>query len=117
MAVSTICASNSWRRHCRFEEFVKEDSDDPALRSDQGRAYFRLAKVRAEMGEREAAVQDYTAARDISASLAAKFPMSGKYRQEMAKSLSNLASLLVDLGKHTEAETACRPALGYQERQ
>ena len=99
-----------------FEEFVKENSDDPALRFDQGRAYFRLARVRAEMGERDAALRDYTAARDIFASLAANFPTVGKYRQEMARSLSNLATLLVDLGKQTEAEAACRLAIGYQEK-
>jgi serine/threonine protein kinase/tetratricopeptide (TPR) repeat protein len=99
-----------------FEEFVKEKGDDPALRFDQGRAYFRLAAVRAEMGEREEALRDYAAARDISLSLTANFPTVGKYRQEAARSLSNLATLLGDLGKQSEAEAACRLAIGYQEK-
>ena len=34
----------------------------------------------------------------------------------MARSLSNLATVLVDLGKQTEAEAACRLALAYQEK-
>jgi serine/threonine protein kinase len=99
-----------------FEEFVTENSDDPVLRLDQGRAYFRLAKVRAEMGKREAALRDYSAAKDIFASLAANFPEVREYRQEMARTLSNLATLLVDQGKQTEAEAAYRLALGYQEK-
>jgi len=99
-----------------FEEFVREKSDDPALRLDQGKAYFRLARVRAEMGERQAALRDYTAARDIFASLAADFPVVQEYRQEIAKSLSNLAFLLVDLGKHTEAEAAYRLAIAHQQK-
>ena len=99
-----------------FEEFVKEKSDDPALRLDQGRAYFRLAKVRAEMGKREAALRDYAAARDVFASLTTHFPDVREYRQEMARGLSNMAVLLVDLGKRTEAEAAYRLAINFQEK-
>ena len=99
-----------------LEEFVKEKSDDPAVRFDQGRAYFRLARVRSEMGERQAAIRDNTAARAIFANLEADFPAVQEYRQEFAKCLSNLAVLLVDLGKYIEGEAAYCQAIAHQEK-
>jgi serine/threonine protein kinase/tetratricopeptide (TPR) repeat protein len=99
-----------------FEEFVREKSDDPAVRFDQGKAYSRLAKVRGEMGEHAAALRDYATARDIHAKLAADFPDVPDYRRHLAECHNNLGHLLRDLGRRAEAEAAYRQALAIQER-
>src|SRR5262249_30533781 len=67
-----------------FEEFVKDQSDDPQVRFDQGKAYGRLARLRGEMGEREAAIRDHTTARDVFAKLATDFPDVPDYRFSLA---------------------------------
>jgi serine/threonine protein kinase/tetratricopeptide (TPR) repeat protein len=99
-----------------FEEFVREKSDDPQVRFDQGRAYFQLARVRGEMGEHEAAIRDYASARDIYARLAADFPAAPDYRHDLAKCYLGLGGLLKEVGKLAEAEAAWRRASAIQEK-
>ena len=48
-----------------YEEFVKQQADNPELRWELGQAHFRLAFVRAEMGEPQVAQTHYEPARDI----------------------------------------------------
>lgn len=97
-----------------YQEFVQQQSDDPELEAERGRAYFGLALVRAEMGEREEAVADYRGATAIFARLEATFPDQPVYRRELAWSRNNLALLLGDLGRHDEAEREYRAALSLQ---
>jgi serine/threonine protein kinase len=104
-----------------FEEFVQQKSDDPAVRFDQGQAYARLARVRGDVGEREAAIRDYTSARNIYTTLAAEFPAVPEYRFQLASSHDGLGHLfsglrLSDFGKRAEAETAFRQALAILEK-
>jgi len=87
-----------------FEEFVKEKSDDPAVRFDQAKAVAKLALLRGSMGERESASRDYTTARDTFARLAADFPAVPNYRRELARTLFSLGRNLEALGKNSEAE-------------
>jgi serine/threonine protein kinase/tetratricopeptide (TPR) repeat protein len=99
-----------------LEEFVKEKSDDWLVRCEQGLAYFRLALVRHEMGEREAAVRDYTACRDIYVQLVADDPGYARHRYKLAAIHNNLSTLLGDLGRHDEAAAALRESLAVKEK-
>ena len=42
-----------------YEQFVKQRSEDADLEAGRGKAYHRLAFVRAELGEAPAAIGDY----------------------------------------------------------
>jgi eukaryotic-like serine/threonine-protein kinase len=99
-----------------YQKFVEQKSGDPALEAARGTAYFRLALLRAEMGEQEAALADYKQVRAIFTKLAADFPTVPAYRQDLAGSHNNLGILLDDLGKRGEAEAEYRAALTTQEK-
>jgi serine/threonine-protein kinase len=57
-----------------YEKFVLQVSDDPKLEAERGRAYYRLAWVRKEMGELGAARAEYERALAIFTRLAAEHP-------------------------------------------
>ena len=99
-----------------FEEFVKQRSDDPDLAAGRGRAYGRLAVVRAEIGESAAAMADYEQAWRIFAQLAADFPSRPEFRHDLAKSHNNRGILLSDTGRLKEAEAAYADALAIQKQ-
>jgi serine/threonine-protein kinase len=99
-----------------YQEFVKQQSDDPELETERGRAYKRLAYVRQEMGEKEEALADYREMETIFARLLAAFPDQPAYRQGLATSHNNLGNLLRDLGRHGEAEKEYRAGLALQEK-
>jgi tetratricopeptide (TPR) repeat protein len=99
-----------------YQEFVQQQSDDPELQAEHGRAYYRLAYVRAEMGEKEGAVADYREAEAILARLEAAFPDQPAYPQGLARSYHNLGMLLSELGRLSEAEKEYREALALREK-
>ena len=99
-----------------YEQIAAKKSDDPDVESGRSRAYHRLAILRAEMGETEAAIQDYESMQAILDQLCTKFPAVREYRQDFAGSLNNLGTLLERLGKHSKSEAVYRHALDIQER-
>ncbi|HEV3005606.1 MAG TPA: serine/threonine-protein kinase, partial [Pirellulales bacterium] len=99
-----------------YQKFVEQKSGDPELEAARGKAYYRLALVRAEMGENQAARADYERMRTIFTKLAAEFPTLRDYRSDLATSHSNLGVLLKSIGKSREAEAAYRAALTIQKK-
>src|SRR5262249_45662347 len=63
-----------------FKKLRAKKSDAPAGEAAGGGAYDRLGDVRYAMGESEAALQDFEAARAIFARLTAEFPTEPAYR-------------------------------------
>jgi serine/threonine protein kinase len=94
-----------------YEEFVKQQENDAALRAERGLAWFSLAALRQEMGDREGARADYDQIAAIFGQLATEFPTEPEYRKQLARSRNNRAVLLHDGGKTNEAATAYRDAL------
>ncbi len=87
-----------------YEEFVRRQSNDPKLDAMRGRAYQRLAIIRAEMGEVEPAIRDFEAMRAIFARLVEAHPEESKYRHRLAVSHNDLGQQLARVGKRPEAE-------------
>jgi tetratricopeptide (TPR) repeat protein len=98
-----------------YEQFVAQHHDDPDLEAERGKAYGRLALVRAELGETQQARTDFDQAREIFAGLAAQHPDRPQYRRDLAATHHSLGRLLADLGKGTEAAAAYRAALKLDE--
>jgi serine/threonine-protein kinase len=94
-----------------YDDFVKQNDSDPALQADRGRAYERLAFLRAELGETERALRDYEVMRDIFAGLAEAHRGVSEYREALARSQNALGVMCRDLSKLAEAEAAFGEAL------
>ncbi len=98
------------------QKLTAQKSADPEVEASRGRAFHRLAGVRSWLGENEAAVGDFEAARAIFARLTADFPAVPAYRYELAKSLNYLGQTLDHVGKRGESEAAFRQALSNWEK-
>ena len=99
-----------------FERLAAEKGDDPAFAASRGVAYARLARLRQDLGEDEAAIANAEAGRGIFARLAAEFPAVPKYRRELAVCLQCLGDSWRRLGKRGEAEAALRQAVAETEQ-
>src|SRR5262249_23142639 len=99
-----------------YKEFVEQRGDDAKLLADQGMAYFKLARLRAEMGENAEAQADYRQAIEILTELARLHPTAPEYRSNLALNQNNLGNLLNARGEDKEAETAYRQALAIREQ-
>jgi serine/threonine protein kinase/tetratricopeptide (TPR) repeat protein len=99
-----------------YQWFTEQKPGDAALEAERSRAYHRLARVRTELGETEAALKDYERMQAIVARLAADFPGVPEYRRELAMSHTNLGALLADLGQRPAAEQAYRRTLDLFEK-
>jgi len=99
-----------------YQKLAEQAPDDPERASAVGQAYFRLAFIRAQLGQHAAAVQDYGQARDIFVRLTDKHPDVPDYRSRLAETRSNLGNQLPYVGKLAEAEAECRAALTEHQR-
>jgi tetratricopeptide (TPR) repeat protein len=99
-----------------YEQLAEAKLGDQDQEAARGRAYERLAYVRQQLGEKEAALADYERMRTVFAQLAADFPHVPRYRQELAKCHHNLGLLLAGLGQRPQAEAEHRRALALHEQ-
>jgi serine/threonine protein kinase/tetratricopeptide (TPR) repeat protein len=99
-----------------YEAFAAEKGESEEARAVAADGQYRVANLRAFLGERSEAVAGYGEAIRLLDRLAADFPASPDYRRQLAASHNNLGGLLRELGKHPEAEAAYRQALALQEK-
>jgi tetratricopeptide (TPR) repeat protein len=99
-----------------YQAFAAEKGETEEARAVAADGQFRVAKLRAFLGERGEAISGYREAIHLWERLAADFPATPEYRHELARSHNNLGILLKDLGQGAEAEAAYRRALGQWEK-
>jgi tetratricopeptide (TPR) repeat protein len=99
-----------------FLKLVEQEGSDPELRGSRGQAHYRLARLRAEMGDREKAVADFRRALEILEPLAAEFPAVAQYRQALALSRCYHGYVLTELGRPAEAEDQFRKGIAILEQ-
>jgi tetratricopeptide (TPR) repeat protein len=75
-----------------------------------------LGNLFAHLGRGEVAERVYRQALAIDEQLAVEFPSVPEYREKLARTFNNLATLLPRLGRQGEAEAAYRKALALQEK-
>jgi len=95
-----------------YGRFLKEKSDDPAIRRETGRAQLRVADIHEMLGEHEQAEKALRSAQTVFTDLANLYPKVVEYRRERATAFNNLGELLRDTGRAVLAEAAFREALG-----
>jgi tetratricopeptide (TPR) repeat protein len=99
-----------------YEEFVRQDRQDPDLELERGLAHDDLGFLRQELGDQEHAVEDFEAGQRIFGKLSASFPDHPLYRLRLVESHNNRASALDHLGRLDAAEAEYRQALTLVER-
>jgi serine/threonine protein kinase len=93
-----------------YQEFVKQQSDDPALEAERGRAFGDLALLREDLGEADLALADHDRRRAIFERLADDHPDDPVYRQELANSWRNFGNAHLTANRPGDAEEAYRRA-------
>jgi serine/threonine-protein kinase len=95
----------------RWQTFAAEKGQSELAQEIRAEGLFRVAVLRQKLGQKEEVVAAYEEAIQLLNKLVAEFPT---YRQRLANCQNNLASLLRDLGKLPDAESAFRQALTNQ---
>lgn len=100
-----------------YQELVREEPTNPALRREHGLAYFRVGQIYRVLGKPDQAEQAYRQALSLQGRLHAESPGQAEYRQDLANTHNWLGELLRAGGRRLqEAEQAYRAALRLQQR-
>jgi serine/threonine protein kinase len=97
-----------------YEAFAAERGDTAEARVVAADGQFRVAEVRALLGEKPEAAAGLHEAVRLWEKLAADFPADADYRANWARSCLHLGRVLTDLGKLPEAASLYRQALAVQ---
>jgi tetratricopeptide (TPR) repeat protein len=84
-----------------YEGFSDQDSADPVLRHETGRAYARVGTIQRMLGRHDRAEEAYRKALAVFERLAAEFPGEAAYRHELAASHTDQGELLRTTGGPT----------------
>jgi len=94
-----------------YEEFASDNGQDQGTRTAVGGAYFGIGRIRWKLGLAAEAEEAWRRAYVIFAQLHTEFPNDPVHRENMAKCLNNLGTLLGETTRQVEAEQAFRDAL------
>jgi serine/threonine protein kinase/Flp pilus assembly protein TadD len=99
-----------------YEKFVKEQDDDPEIRAELGRAYYRLGKLYIDTAQFHDGTKAYEAAIAIQKQLSEAFPREAQYRRDLGKSLNDLGEAkMTDSTSPAVVESLLRQALVIRE--
>ena len=99
-----------------YEQFLRQRSNDPVVRSEVGMAYCRVAEIQHKLGQDTQAEVAHGLAVDQLEGLATEFPGSPAYRLELARNLYSQGTFLRDGDRIEEALTVLQRALSLQEK-
>jgi eukaryotic-like serine/threonine-protein kinase len=99
-----------------YQKFVREESSDPAVRAEQGRAYKRLAGLERTLDHNDKAQLAYEHALAIFQNLADALPRELGYSRELAECHYKLGLLQHDTGHLALAEGPYQQALALDRR-
>jgi tetratricopeptide (TPR) repeat protein len=87
-----------------YQELMAEQSTDPRLRHETGKALFRVGKIRHLLGRFDQAKEAYDQALELEESLAGQFPVNTAYPKEIAAVSHAYGLTLREMGLLTQAE-------------
>jgi serine/threonine protein kinase/Tfp pilus assembly protein PilF len=93
-----------------YQQFAEQNSSDPRVRLDVGRAYRRVGDIRRFVGEHATAQQAYLAAIATGQALATDSPHEPEFHYEVAVSHNALGEDLLETGQLAEAGAHFRQA-------
>jgi tetratricopeptide (TPR) repeat protein len=95
-----------------YQEFLKEKSDDPAVKLATAAAYRRVGSIYSELGNKAEAEQAFRTSLEMLRELHAADSNNAAYQKALASSCLRLGGLLRGAKKWAEAEDLLRQALG-----
>jgi serine/threonine protein kinase len=99
-----------------YEAITQQLGETPEARLLRGKGYFKVAYLRALLGELVTAEEAYSQALSLLEPLPAIFPDRLGYREVVAHTYNRLGIVRAELGKGAEAETALRKALAIRKK-
>jgi serine/threonine-protein kinase len=97
------------------KQFLVDRGDDPAVRAEVARAYYRAAAIRAMLGKHDQAAEAFRSAINLQQRLAVEQPAETAFRKELAHSYEELALQLQEMRGFGEAEQCLKEAQGLLE--
>jgi serine/threonine protein kinase len=97
------------------KQFLVDRGDDPAVRSEVARAYYRAAAIRAMLGKHDQAAEALRSAIHLQQQLAVEEPTAPVVRKELALSYAALGLQLQEMRAFGEAEQCLKEAHGLLE--
>ncbi len=82
-----------------YEQFTRQQPEDPDLLAAWGWSHDRLANITAEIGSKREAIAMTTRAVDTFAALAERFPDNSGYHEACLRAMVHRARLLLDTGE------------------
>src|SRR5262249_13913963 len=98
------------------QELTREQSHDPQIRLETGKAYRRVGDLQLKLGRHAEAAEAYGRAVAILEALAAQVPASVYARYGLARGLEGLGQLLLNTSRPREAEKVLRRSLALYEQ-
>jgi serine/threonine protein kinase len=99
-----------------YERFLQEQGDNPGLRDERAGAYYRLAKISADLGATADADRSFEQALALLEGLVQDHPADPEYQHKLAGILQNYAVLQARTGRSSGAGEAFTKARAIRER-
>jgi serine/threonine protein kinase len=98
-----------------YQDFVRENQTDPAVRFELAAATFRVGVVTAEIDSQERGLKYLVDARELFQGMAAAQPSRADYRAELGRCLIRIGYVLADLGKSPDAMASFKQGIDMLE--
>jgi serine/threonine protein kinase/Flp pilus assembly protein TadD len=86
-----------------YQSFVEKHGDDPTVRGELGKAYFRVGFITVAIGSKAEAMAAFQKAREIQEQLGATNPIDGQRQADRAATYSSLGEVQYSLNEENEA--------------
>jgi tetratricopeptide (TPR) repeat protein len=93
-----------------YEELAQDEGNDPALRQENGRAWFRMGQIYRQLGRHPEAEEAYRQAIERQSALVKQDPHRAELRSDLAASHNGLGELLRSTARLEEARQNYRQA-------
>jgi tetratricopeptide (TPR) repeat protein len=97
-----------------YEGFTQQSGETAEGRFLRAKGYYKVAHLRALLGEHREAAAGFRRAEALLERLAEESPDRFEYRHKLARTAGNLGVELAKLGKEAEAETALQRGIGLR---
>jgi tetratricopeptide (TPR) repeat protein len=99
-----------------YEEFAREQADDPEAQAEAARAASRVGEIRSQLGQSAGALESLRRALEGFRRLAAKFPDQPAYQRGVAEGLNRIGDVQKGLHQTHDAEESLRQAIALRQR-
>jgi serine/threonine protein kinase len=93
-----------------YQSFLDQEDDDPIVRREAAKAYFRMAGVYLLMGENKQAEDALKQAKSLQESLCQQFPDEPEYEHELVKTINFLGNAELLQGNYDTSATTYEKA-------